>query len=143
VTWSAADLAQTVRESGGRITTALAARFRDLDIAEDAFAFACARAVEARDQAAPRDAAAWLYAVSLRRAFDLGRRARVRSAYRPPPPDPEPTPEDLVLAGFEPIPDERLRLIFTCCHPALPVDARIALTLHTLCGLSVERPQRV
>ena len=41
-------------------------------------------------------------------------------------PEPEATPEDLVLAAFEPIPDERLRLIFTCCHPALAVEARTA-----------------
>ena len=135
-------LAQAVREAGGRITTALAARFRDFDIAEEAFAFACAQAAEAKGHAPPRDYGAWLYAVALRRAYDLGRRARVRGAYRPPVPEPEATPEDLVLAAFEPIPDERLRLIFTCCHPALAVDARIALTLRTLFGVPVERLAR-
>ena len=119
-------LAQAVREAGGRITTALAARFRDFDIAEEAFAFACAQAAEARSREPPRDYGAWLYAVALRRAYDLGRRARVRGADRPPMPEPEATPEDLVLAAFEPIPDERLRLIFTCCHPALAVEARTA-----------------
>jgi RNA polymerase sigma-70 factor (ECF subfamily) len=46
------------------------------------------------------------------------------------------------MAAFEPIPDERLRLIFICCHPALAAEARIALTLRTLCGLSVERIAR-
>ena len=46
------------------------------------------------------------------------------------------------MAAFEPIPDERLRLIFVCCHPALAPEARIALTLRTLCGLSVERIAR-
>ncbi len=135
-------LAQAVREAGGRITTALAARFRDFDIAEEAFAFACAKAAEADGREPPRDYGAWLYAVALRRAYDLGRRARVRGAYRPPLSEPESTPEDLVLAAFEPIPDERLRLIFTCCHPALAVDARVALTLRTLFGVPVERLAR-
>src|SRR5258708_18027418 len=46
------------------------------------------------------------------------------------------------MAAFEPIPDERLRLIFVCCHPALAPEARIALTLRTLCGLTVERIAR-
>lgn len=135
-------LAQAVREAGGRITTALAARFRDFDIAEEAFAFACAQAAETKDRVQPRDYGAWLYAVALRRAYDLGRRARVRGTYRPPLPEPEATPEDLVMAAFEPIPDERLRLIFTCCHPALAVDARIALTLRTLFGVPVARLAR-
>jgi RNA polymerase sigma-70 factor, ECF subfamily len=134
-------LGSAVREAGGRIVAALAARFRDLDIAEDAFAFACAKAVEAAGPA-PRNYAGWLYAVALRRAYDLGRRARVRAAWRPPEPEPGPTPEDLVVAAFEPIPDERLRLIFTCCHPALAADARITLTLRVICDLSVERLAR-
>ena len=139
---STTDLERAVREIGGRITAALAARFRDLDIAEEAFAFACVQAVEAQGREAPRDPGAWLYAVALRRAYDLGRRARVRGAYRPPVLEPEQTPEDLVLVAFEPIPDERLRLIFTCCHPALAVDARIGLTLWTLFGVPVERLAR-
>ena len=134
-------LAQAVREASGRIVAALAARFRNLDVAEEAFAFACARAVEVAGPA-PRNYPGWLYAVALRRAHDLGRRARVRGAYRPPDPEPQATPEDLVVAAFEPIPDERLRLIFTCCHPALAVDARIALTLRVICDLSVERLAR-
>jgi RNA polymerase sigma-70 factor (ECF subfamily) len=136
-------LDQAVREAGGRVIAALAARFRDLDVAEEAFAFACAAAVEAwRRDGAPRDPAAWLYAAGRRRAFDLMRRARVRGAYRPDEPEPQPTPEEVVLAAFEPIPDERLRLIFTCCHPALAGEARIALTLRIICGLSVERLAR-
>lgn len=135
-----AALDRAVREAGDRIRAALAVRFRDLDAAEEAFAFACAAAVEAwRRQDPPRDPAAWLYAAGRRRALDLGRRARVRAANRPEPPEPEPTPEDVVIAAFEPIPDERLRLIFVCCHPAIAAEARVALTLRTLCGLSMER----
>ncbi len=136
-------LDEAVREAGDRIRAALAMRFRDLDLAEEAFAFASLRAVETwgRD-GAPRDPAAWLYAVGRRRAFDLGRRAKVRDTAVLDAPEPPPDPETILMAVFEPIPDERLRLIFICCHPALAPEARIALTLRTLCGLSVERIAR-
>ncbi|HEY2356295.1 MAG TPA: DUF6596 domain-containing protein [Phenylobacterium sp.] len=136
-------LDRAVREAGDRIRAALAIRFRDLDMAEEAFAFASLKAVETwtRD-GPPRDPAAWLYAVGRRRAFDIGRRAKVRGAAIHDAPEPEPDPETILMAAFEPIPDERLRLIFICCHPALAPEARIALTLRTLCGLSVERIAR-
>jgi RNA polymerase sigma-70 factor (ECF subfamily) len=136
-------LGETVRDAGDRIRAALAIRFRDLDMAEEAFAFASLRAVEtwSRD-GPPRDPAAWLYAVGRRRAFDLGRRAKVRTEAVHDAPEPAPDPETILMAAFEPIPDERLRLIFVCCHPALAPEARIALTLRTLCGLSVERIAR-
>src|SRR6185312_5423343 len=136
-------LEAAVREAGDRVRAALAIRFRDLDMAEDAFAFASLRAVETwtRD-GPPRDPAAWLYSVGRRRAFDMGRRAKVRADARHDAPEPTPDPETIVMAAFEPIPDERLRLIFVCCHPAIAPEARIALTLRTLCGLSVERIAR-
>jgi RNA polymerase sigma-70 factor, ECF subfamily len=136
-------LDKAVREAGDRIRAALAIRFRDLDMAEEAFAFASLRAVETwpRD-GVPRDPAAWLYSVGRRRAFDIGRRAKVRGAAVHDAPEPTPNPETILMAAFEPIPDERLRLIFICCHPALAPEARIALTLRTLCGLSVERIAR-
>ncbi|MDB5910922.1 MAG: polymerase sigma-70 factor, subfamily [Massilia sp.] len=136
-------LDDAVREAGDRIRAALAMRFRDLDMAEEAFAFASLRAVETwRRDGPPRDPAAWLYAVGRRRAFDIGRRAKVRGAAVHDAPEPAPDPETILMAAFEPIPDERLRLIFICCHPALAPEARIALTLRTLCGLSVERIAR-
>jgi RNA polymerase sigma-70 factor (ECF subfamily) len=136
-------LGDAVREAGDRIRAALAMRFRDLDMAEEAFAFASLKAVETWTRnGPPRDPAAWLYAVGRRRAFDLGRRAKVRNEAVHDAPEPEPDPESILMAAFEPIPDERLRLIFVCCHPALAPEARIALTLRTLCGLSVERIAR-
>src|SRR5437899_11497541 len=136
-------LDDAVREAGDRIRAALAMRFRDLDMAEEAFAFASLRAVETwRRDGPPRDPAAWLYAVGRRRAFDIGRRAKVRTDAVHDAPEPAPDPESILVAAFEPIPDERLRLIFICCHPALAPEARIALTLRTLCGLSVERIAR-
>src|SRR3954463_14892788 len=136
-------LDETVREAGDRIRAALSVRFRDLDMAEEAFAFASLKAVETwRRDGPPRDPAAWLYAVGRRRAFDIGRRARVRTMAVFDEPPPTPDPETILMAAFEPIPDERLRLIFVCCHPALALEARIALTLRTLCGLSVARIAR-
>ncbi len=128
-------LDQTFREAGGRVISALAAGFRDIDLAEDAFAEACARAVERWGDTPPADPAAWLYAVARRWALDRFRRRATAAAYRPDA-APEPTPEDHVMALSEPIPDERLRLIFVCCHPAVSPDARAALTLRTICGLS-------
>ncbi|HYE41755.1 MAG TPA: DUF6596 domain-containing protein [Caulobacteraceae bacterium] len=130
-------LEQAVRDAGGRVRAALAARFRDLDLAEEAFAEACVAALPAWAEAGPpRDPAAWLYKAALRRALDLKRRAKVRAGYRPDPRAPEPTPEEALIVGEDPIPDERLRLIFVCCHPAVGTEARAALTLRLVCGLS-------
>lgn len=128
-------LGDAVRSSGGRIVSALAARFRDLDIAEDAFADACLKAVEAWATATPDDPAAWLYRVAQRAAVDRIRRAQVRQRLHPDEPEPPPTPED-AMSGDTRIPDERLRLIFVCCHPAVAIDARAALTLRLVCSLS-------
>ncbi|WP_325460055.1 RNA polymerase sigma factor [Phenylobacterium sp.] len=120
---------------------ALAARLRDLDLAEDAFAEACAAALIAWPQQAPRDPAAWLWRASLRRGIDAKRRAAVRERAVHDAPAPPPTPEEVLMAD-QPIPDERLRLIFVCCHPAIGADARAALTLKVVCGLSTERLAR-
>jgi RNA polymerase sigma-70 factor, ECF subfamily len=132
-----AALDRTAREAGGRIVAALAARFRNLDIAEDAFAEACARAAETwpRD-GVPRDPVAWLYRVADRRALDALRRRRTRERLLPEPPALEPSAEDILTDDARLIPDERLRLIFVCCHPAIAAEARAALALRLVCGLS-------
>ena len=138
------------REQGGliaaarpRVVAALAARFRDLDLAEDAFAEAALAALGAWEGAAPHDPAAWLWRTAFRKGLDAKRRAGVRAAHRPDAPEPPPSAEEvLIMQGNDPIPDERLRLIFVCCHPALAADSRAALTLKTVCGLSTERLAR-
>lgn len=130
-------LEHVFRAASGRIVAALAARFRDLDVAEEAFGEACAQAVEMwRRDGVPRDPGAWLYRVGERRALDALRRRRTRERLAPNPPEPEPSPEDIMIDDARVIPDERLRLIFVCCHPAVAVDARAALTLRLVCGLS-------
>ena len=125
-----------------RVVAALAARLRDVDLAEDAFADAVASALTAWPREAPRDPAAWLWRAALRRAIDAKRRSAVRQRAVPDPREPELTPEEALLAADQPIPDERLRLIFVCCHPAIAPDARAALTLKVVCGLSTERLAR-
>jgi RNA polymerase sigma-70 factor, ECF subfamily len=126
------------REAGGRIVAALAARFRDLDIAEEAFAEACSRAARAWSASGTPDApSAWLFRTAERAALDMVRRRRVRQTLVPEPPEPEATAEDLMSSDSAIIPEERLRLIFICCHPAVAPDSRAALTLRLVCGLEL------
>ena len=131
-----AALDQVFREASGRIVAALAARIRDLDLAEEAIGEACARAARAWASALPRDPAAWLYRVAERAALDQIRRAATRADADLPLPESPPDAEEVLMADDGIIPDERLRLIFICCHPAIHVEARAALTLRLVCGLS-------
>jgi len=136
------DFGASISQARTRVVAALAARFRDLDLAEDAFSEASLAALAAWPAEPPRDPAAWLWKAALRRALDAKRRARTRETAIHDAPPPEPTPEDLAMLSQEPIPDERLRLIFVCCHPAIAPEARAALTLKVVCGLSTERLAR-
>ena len=139
---AALDVGALISQSRSRVVAALAARFRDLDLAEDAFSDAATTALAVWPADPPRDPAAWLWRAALRRGLDATRRARTRATALHDPPPPEPTPEDLAMLADEPIPDERLRLIFVCCHPALAPEARAALTLKVVCGLSTPRLAR-
>lgn len=131
------------RAAGGRIRAALAARYRDLDLAEEAFAESCLKAAKTwKDDGPPRDPAAWLYRVAERAALDILRRRRTRTENRPDEPAPEPTAEDRLAGGDAVIPDERLKLIFVCCHPAVGAASRAALTLKLVCGLTTEEVAR-
>ena len=116
-----------------RVVAALAAGLRDLDAAEEAFAEAAARCLALPE--APRDIAAWLFVAAKRRALDAMRRhaAEVRST------EALAQVSDMadILELPEPIPDERLRLLFICCHPALGAEVRAALALKVICGLPV------
>jgi RNA polymerase sigma-70 factor (ECF subfamily) len=122
------------RDEWGQVVATLIGLTRDWDLAEDCAqdAFATALATWPRD-GIPRRPGAWLTNTARNRATDRLRRdtagrAKLRQlAVLARDPD-EPSLDE--------IPDERLRLIFTCCHPALPFEARLALTLRTLAGLS-------
>jgi RNA polymerase sigma-70 factor, ECF subfamily len=131
-------VAEAYRREWGRVVATLIATTGDWDLAEecaqDAFAQASAR--WPRD-GVPRNPGAWLTTVARNRALDRLRRARTEAAKLR-----ELAAMSQIDQRLDPpgeagdIPDDRLRLIFTCCHPALPLDARVALTLRTLAGLT-------
>ncbi len=133
---------EAFRRSWGRVLAALAADLRDIELAEDvaqeAFAIAAARWPR---EGAPDNPTGWLITVARNRAIDRIRRERVLAAKT------EQLAAELRLGSSAPveqsqIPDERLELIFACCHPALAMEAQVALTLRTLGGLSTEEIAR-
>ncbi|WP_020578333.1 RNA polymerase sigma factor [Actinopolymorpha alba] len=122
------------RSEWGQVVATLIGLTGDWDLAEDCAqdAFAAALATWPRD-GIPARPGAWLTTTARHRATDRLRRdatgaAKVRQLAV--------LERDPIEPSAEEIPDERLRLIFTCCHPALPFPARVALTLRTLAGLS-------
>jgi RNA polymerase sigma-70 factor (ECF subfamily) len=139
-----ADVARIFREEFGRSVAALTRVFGDLDVAEDAVqdAFTTALRVWPRD-GLPPNPGAWIATAARNRAIDRFRReARGRellshaARLAPAHADPAPLDEDSHVL------DDRLRLIFTCCHPALSTDAQVALTLRLLGGLSTAEVAR-
>jgi RNA polymerase sigma factor (sigma-70 family) len=107
----------------------------DLDSAEEAVQDAYASALETwGSRGIPDNVGAWLTTTARRRALDALRRAA--TAQRALPKLAEPVEIDARDPFDDDIPDDRLRLIFTCCHPSLSVEAQVALTLRMLCGLS-------
>ena len=126
-------LEQTLRQDRGRILSALIARLRDFQLAEDALQDAATAALLHWAETVPDRPEAWLIRVAFRKAIDRLRRA-ARDAAR--------TEALAILARDEAeedpevIADERLRLIFTCCHPALDPKSRVALTLRSIAGLT-------
>jgi RNA polymerase sigma-70 factor (ECF subfamily) len=128
------------REHFGRAVAALIRAVGDWDLAEESVQDAFATAAERwpRDRV-PRDPAAWILAVARNRAIDRLRHERALRARAPQlaelatAPQHEATMEQSISTS---VPDERLRLIFACCHPALAREAQVALTLRLLGGLS-------
>jgi RNA polymerase sigma-70 factor (ECF subfamily) len=133
-------LERAFREEWGRVLAGLIGFLGDFDLAEEAAqeAFAIAAARWPRD-GAPANPRAWLMATARNRAIDRIRRDRTLAAKVRLLDVPQ-TTEDAVDDAT--IPDERLELIFTCCHPALALDAQVALTLRTLGGLSTDEIAR-
>lgn len=129
------DAAREIAEARPRVIAALAARFRDLDLAEEAFGEAVAAQFERPE--ARTNIAGWLYVTASRRVLDRKRREAAEARALAKLPEEEAAMDDVYLFD-EPIPDERLRLIFICCHPALHRDVRVALTLRIVCGVPVK-----
>ncbi|GAA1931828.1 RNA polymerase sigma factor [Nocardioides marmoribigeumensis] len=124
-----------VRREHGRVLAGLVRRFGDIDLAEDALGEALVTALERWPaDGVPPNPAGWLTTTAARKALDRLRResrrgdkhAEAAMLHDPTPPDPT-----------GPVTDDRLRLIFTCCHPALAEENRVALTLRLLGGLTV------
>ncbi|HVV75701.1 MAG TPA: sigma-70 family RNA polymerase sigma factor [Mycobacteriales bacterium] len=133
----AAAVADAHRREWAFVLAATVRVTRDIDLAEECAQDAYAKALEAwaRD-GVPQRPGAWLTTVARRRATDLLRReARFRTAV-PLLLDEETTPDPADTDVDAEIPDDRLRLICTCCHPAIAQEAQIALTLRLLCGLT-------
>lgn len=131
--------ATTFRREHGRIIAGLIRQCGSFDRAEeamqDAFAAALAHWTE---QGIPDNPGAWITAAAHRKLIDLARRERTRREKRELlRDDAEPAVEDEMS-----LPDDRLRLIFTCCHPALNREAQVALTLRTLGGLTTDEIAR-
>ena len=127
-------LARTFRESAGRAVATLARVFGDIDLAEDAVQEAFAVAIERWPaDGVPPNPGGWIVTTARHKALDRLRRESTRTGREAQAValigEPEPEPE------VNPVADDQLRLIFTCCHPALAQEARIALTLRLIAGL--------
>jgi RNA polymerase sigma-70 factor (ECF subfamily) len=137
-------VADSFRESWGQIVATLIGTTGDWDLAEECAQDAFAAALEAWPRrGVPDSPGAWLTSVARNRATDVLRRRRsgaakvMELAVNSGEEDAESLlPDGLDDVAVSGVQDDRLRLMFTCCHPALPLDAQVALTLRTLVGLS-------
>lgn len=140
-----AAVADAHRREWGFVLAATLRVTGDIDLAEECVQDAYAKALVAWPESGiPRSAGAWLTTVARRRALDVMRRRQTQQSRMPLLAEAGATRADAVEFTVEAavdtelteIPDDRLRLIFTCCHPAIAQDARVALTLRLLCGLT-------
>lgn len=146
--WAADSVEAVFREERGRLLAMLVRQFGDLDLAEDAASDAIEAALECWPvDGVPATPVAWLLTTARRKAVDRLRRDRAYAA-RLAIMQVEAQQHVAAASGQgtgdlrEEFPDERLRLFFTCCHPALPVEAQTALTLRCLAGLSTPEVAR-
>jgi RNA polymerase sigma-70 factor (ECF subfamily) len=132
------ELEDVFRMEWGRILSALIQALGDFDLAEEVLQEAFSSAVVQWAKGTPRNPRAWLFSTAKHKAIDIIRR---RTNFTEKQVELVIREECRIANGIEDdsaVPDERLRLIFTCCHPALPAEAQVALTLRTLCGLTTE-----
>src|SRR5215210_804991 len=133
---ASAQIEATFRQEHGRVLAVLISQLGDFTLAEDALQDALVNALERWElDGVPRNPGAWLLTVAKRRAVDRIRRAATLEQkveiLESLATEEEPDMDDA-------IPDDRLKLMFTCCHPALAPEAQVTLTLHTLGGLSTQ-----
>jgi RNA polymerase sigma-70 factor (ECF subfamily) len=129
-------VAEAHRREWAFVLAATARVARDLDLAEECVQDAYLSALDAwaRD-GVPRKPGAWLTTTAKRKAVDALRREQTFQAKLPLLVEPDETEPDVDPDG-DVVPDDRLRLIFICCHPALAQEAQVALTLRLVCGVS-------
>ncbi len=136
----------TFREEYGRVMAALVSQLGDFTLAEDALQDALVDALQRwRRDGVPRNPGAWLTTAAKRRAIDRLRRDathRRKTVILETEAELSSARAEEDDAEMEIIPDERLKLMFTCCHPSLAQEAQVALTLHTLGGLSTQEVAR-
>ena len=132
------------REERGRLLAALVRQFGDLDLAEEVASDAVAAALERWPiDGVPARPGAWLLTTARRKAVDRLRRDKAYAARLAVlQAEADRDGHAVEPSDDEDVPDERLRLFFTCCHPALPLDAQVALTLRCLAGLSTPEVAR-
>jgi RNA polymerase sigma-70 factor (ECF subfamily) len=132
-----AAVAEAHRREWAFVLAATARVVRDLDIAEECVQDAYVAALDAWSRrGVPDNPAAWLTTAARRKALDALRRDKTLRAKLPLLVEPEAGPEPPGAERDDVIPDDRLRLVFTCCHPALAREAQVALTLRLVCGLT-------
>jgi RNA polymerase sigma-70 factor (ECF subfamily) len=132
------------RAESGRILATLIRLLGDFDLAEDAVHDAFATALERWPlDGVPANPRAWLISTGRFKAIDgLRRRARFDASQEEITAQLENTTDDSAQGIYDGLADDQLRLIFTCCHPALAPEARVALTLREVCGLTTEEIAR-
>jgi RNA polymerase sigma-70 factor (ECF subfamily) len=141
-----ASVERTVRLEWGRVVAGLTRRFGDLALAEDAAQDALTVALESWPvSGVPENAAAWISTTARRKALDrLRRDANLARKVAQLERDAAAGTSGRVVDGDAPAPidDDRLCLLFTCCHPSLPIEARVALTLKAVAGLDTSELAR-
>ena len=129
-------LVRLLRDEGSRVLATLVRTTGSLELAEDAVQDAVVKALELWSRAGvPPQPRAWLTVTARNRAIDLLRR-EARRADREIAAHSLALTSSLVVPAAEVVSDDLLRLVFTCCHPSLPLESQAALALRTLCGLT-------
>src|SRR5581483_5474451 len=142
---SSREIVDTVyRSDSRRVLATLIRLLGDFDLAEEALHDAFTAAMEQwPEQGVPANPRAWLVSTGRFKAIDgMRRRARFDGALTEVAERLESVTPDFTSLDEQGIEDDRLRLIFTCCHPALPRDGQVALTLREVCGLTTEEIAR-